>query len=92
MIPVGWEEFSSIHPSEHQVKGYLQLIDDLEQMLEKITGWRDFIAFHAGSQGEYAGLLAIDAFHKGNGHHNRKVCLIPESAHGIILLQLEWQA
>ena len=85
MIPVGWEEFSSIHPyaPEHQVKGYLQLIDDLEQMLEKITGYSAIsLQPNAGSQGEYAGLLAIDAFHKGNGHHNRKVCLIPESAHG----------
>ena len=85
MIPVGWEEFSSIHPyaPEHQVKGYLQLIDDLEQMLEKITGYSAIsLQPNAGSQGEYAGLLAIDAFHKSNGHHNRKVCLIPESAHG----------
>ena len=85
MIPVGWEEFSSIHPyaPEHQVKGYLQLIDDLEQMLEKITGYSAIsLQPNAGSQGEYAGLLAIDAFHKSNGHLNRKVCLIPESAHG----------
>ena len=85
MIPVGWEEFSSIHPyaPEHQVKGYLQLIDDLEQMLEKITGYSAIsLQPNAGSQGEYAGLLAIDAFHKSNGHYNRKVCLIPESAHG----------
>ena len=85
MIPVGWEEFSSIHPyaREHQVKGYLQLIDDLEQMLEKITGYSAIsLQPNAGSQGEYAGLLAIDAFHKSNGHFNRKVCLIPESAHG----------
>jgi glycine dehydrogenase len=85
MIPVGWEEFSSIHPyaPEYQIKGYLQLIDDLEQMLEKITGYSAIsLQPNAGSQGEYAGLLAIDAFHKSNGHHNRKVCLIPESAHG----------
>ena len=85
MIPVGWEEFSSIHPyaPKHQVKGYLQLIDDLEQMLEKITGYSAIsLQPNAGSQGEYAGLLAIDAFHKSNGHNNRKVCLIPESAHG----------
>jgi glycine dehydrogenase len=85
MIPVGWEEFSSIHPyaPEHQVKGYLRLIDDLEQMLEKITGYSAIsLQPNAGSQGEYAGLLAIDAFHKSNGHRNRKVCLIPESAHG----------
>jgi glycine dehydrogenase len=85
MIPIGWKEFSSIHPyaPEHQVKGYLQLIDDLEQMLEKITGYSAIsLQPNAGSQGEYAGLLAIDAFHKSNGHFNRKVCLIPESAHG----------
>ena len=85
MIPVGWEEFSSIHPyaPKHQVKGYLQLIDDLEKMLEKITGYSAIsLQPNAGSQGEYAGLLAIDAFHKSNGHRNRKVCLIPESAHG----------
>ncbi len=85
MIPVGWEEFSSIHPyaPKHQVKGYLQLIGDLEEMLEKITGYSAIsLQPNAGSQGEYAGLLAIDAFHKSNGQRNRKVCLIPESAHG----------
>ena len=85
MIPVGWEEFSNIHPyaPEDQVAGYKALIEDLEIKLSEITGYAAVsLQPNAGSQGEYAGLLAIDAFHRSNGDQQRKICLIPESAHG----------
>jgi len=85
MIPVGWEEFSNIHPyaPHDQTAGYKILIDDLESKLSKITGYSAIsLQPNAGSQGEYAGLLAIDAFHRSNGDQQRKICLIPESAHG----------
>ncbi|MDB2411189.1 aminomethyl-transferring glycine dehydrogenase [Gammaproteobacteria bacterium] len=85
MIPVGWEEFSNIHPyaPQDQVAGYKILIEDLEAKLSEITGYAAVsLQPNAGSQGEYAGLLAIDAFHRSNGDQQRKICLIPESAHG----------
>ena len=85
MIPVGWEEFSNIHPYApyDQTAGYKILINDLEAKLSEITGYSAVsLQPNAGSQGEYAGLLAIDAFHRGNGDQQRKICLIPESAHG----------
>ena len=85
MIPVGWEEFSNIHPYApyDQTAGYKILINDLETNLSEITGYSAVsLQPNAGSQGEYAGLLAIDAFHRSNGDQQRKICLIPESAHG----------
>ena len=85
MIPVGWEEFSNIHPYApyDQTAGYKILINDLEAKLSEITGYSAIsLQPNAGSQGEYAGLLAIDAFHRSNGDQQRKICLIPESAHG----------
>ena len=85
MIPVGWEEFSNIHPyaPDDQTSGYKILINDLETKLSEITGYSAIsLQPNAGSQGEYAGLLAIDAFHRKNGDCQRKICLIPESAHG----------
>ena len=85
MIPVGWEEFSNIHPyaPHDQTAGYQILINDLEAKLSEITGYSAVsLQPNAGSQGEYAGLLAIDAFHRNNGDQQRKICLIPESAHG----------
>ena len=85
MIPVGWEEFSNIHPYApyDQTAGYKILINDLEAKLSEITGYSAVsLQPNAGSQGEYAGLLAIDAFHRSNGDPQRKICLIPESAHG----------
>ena len=85
MIPVGWEEFSNIHPyaPHDQTAGYQILINDLEAKLSEITGYSAVsLQPNAGSQGEYAGLLAIDAFHRSNGDQQRKICLIPESAHG----------
>ncbi|MDC1475030.1 aminomethyl-transferring glycine dehydrogenase [Gammaproteobacteria bacterium] len=85
MIPVGWEEFSNIHPyaPADQTKGYQELVSGLEAKLATITGYAAIsLQPNAGSQGEYAGLLAIDAFHRANNDHQRKICLIPESAHG----------
>ena len=85
MLPVSWPEFSSIHPfaPENQTKGYKQLIDELEEQLINITGYSKVsLQPNAGSQGEYAGLLAIDAFHRSRGDNDRNICLIPMSAHG----------
>ena len=85
MAPVSWPEFANMHPycPKNQTKGYRALIKDLKNMLSKITGYYDIsLQPNAGSQGEYAGLLAIDAFHKNNGDENRSICLIPRSAHG----------
>ena len=85
MIPVSWPEFAHIHPlaPEAQATGYLQLIDELETMLAEATGY-DAVSLqpNAGAQGEYAGLLAIRAYHRSRGEGHRHVCLIPESAHG----------
>ena len=85
MIPVTWPEFSHIHPFAplDQAQGYLKLINQLEDMLCEITGY-DAISLqpNAGSQGEYAGLLAIKRYHESRGDHHRNICLIPSSAHG----------
>ena len=85
MIPVTWKEFGAIHPFAplDQAQGYKQLITELEQMLVACTGY-DAVSLqpNAGSQGEYAGLLAIAAYHKSRGEGHRKICLIPSSAHG----------
>ncbi|MBU6199029.1 MAG: aminomethyl-transferring glycine dehydrogenase, partial [Xanthomonadaceae bacterium] len=85
MIPVTWPEFANIHPfaPTEQWRGYKELIDGLEAMLVAITGY-DAVSLqpNAGAQGEYAGLLAIRAYHRANGQAQRDVCLIPESAHG----------
>ena len=85
MIPVTWPEFGNVHPlaPAAQWQGYRQLVDELEAMLVAITGY-DAVSLqpNAGAQGEYAGLLAIRAYHRANGHTQRDVCLIPESAHG----------
>ena len=85
MIPVTWPEFANIHPlaPPHQTQGYRELIDSLEAMLVEITGY-DAISFqpNSGAQGEFAGLLAIRAYHQSRGEGHRNVCLIPESAHG----------
>ena len=85
MVPITWPEFADVHPfaPAEQVEGYLELIHDLEQRLATITGY-DAVSLqpNAGSQGEYAGLLAIRAYHRSRGDHDRTVCLIPSSAHG----------
>ena len=85
MVPITWPEFADIHPfaPHEQVAGYLQLIDELEHRLATITGY-DAVSLqpNAGSQGEYAGLLAIRGYHRARGDEQRTVCLIPSSAHG----------
>ena len=85
MIPISWEEFANIHPfvPSAQRRGYDQLISELEDWLVKITGYSAVsLQPNAGSQGEFAGLLAIRAYHLANGQTERTVCLIPASAHG----------
>ena len=85
MVPITWPGFANIHPLApvEQWRGYKELIDGLEAMLVAITGY-DAVSLqpNAGAQGEYAGLLAIRAYHRANGQAQRDVCLIPESAHG----------
>ena len=85
MIPVTWPEFANIHPlaPADQAAGYRELVDTLEAMLVECTGY-DAVSLqpNSGAQGEYAGLLAIRAYHRANGQPERDICLIPESAHG----------
>jgi glycine dehydrogenase len=85
MIPIGWREFAHIHPfvPPEQVPGYVELIEGLEQRLAHATGYAAVsLQPNAGSQGEYAGLLIIRAWHQSRGEGHRRVCLIPSSAHG----------
>ncbi|MFY9332806.1 MAG: aminomethyl-transferring glycine dehydrogenase [Porticoccaceae bacterium] len=85
MLPITWPEFSNMHPfaPASQTLGYRAMIDDLEAMLCAATGY-DAMSLqpNAGSQGEYAGLLAIHGYHESRGDSHRNVCLIPSSAHG----------
>ncbi|KUJ84996.1 glycine dehydrogenase (aminomethyl-transferring) [Microbulbifer flavimaris] len=85
MLPVTWPEFANVHPlaPAEQVTGYATLVSELEAMLCEITGY-DAVSLqpNAGSQGEYAGLLAIRAYHASRGEGQRDICLIPSSAHG----------
>ncbi|MFT6831982.1 MAG: glycine dehydrogenase [Planctomycetota bacterium] len=85
MLPVSWPEFGDVHPFVplDQVTGYTQMLNQLERTLEEITGF-DKVSLqpNAGSQGEYAGMLCIRAFHRARGDEQRNVCLIPTSAHG----------
>jgi glycine dehydrogenase len=85
MLPVTWPEFAQIHPfaPAEQTVGYRTMIDQLEQMLVACTGYAAVsLQPNAGSQGEYAGLLIIHAYHESRGEGHRNVCLIPASAHG----------
>ncbi|MCP5034849.1 MAG: aminomethyl-transferring glycine dehydrogenase [Actinomycetia bacterium] len=85
MEPISWSEFASIHPfaPSDQSKGYREMIDSLEQTLIEITGYHQVsLQPNAGSQGEYAGLLAIRGWLRSQGEGHRDVCLIPSSAHG----------
>jgi glycine dehydrogenase len=85
MLPVSWPEFAGLHPfcPPEQTSGYTHLMADLERWLAEITGFAAVsLEPNAGSQGEYAGLLAIRAFHKAANQTHRDVCLIPSSAHG----------
>ncbi|MDN3544580.1 MAG: aminomethyl-transferring glycine dehydrogenase [Roseateles asaccharophilus] len=85
MIPITWPEFAHIHPfaPREQLKGYELLNEQLTAWLCQATGYAGIsLQPNAGSQGEYAGLLAIKAYHESRGEGHRKICLIPESAHG----------
>ena len=85
MIPITWPEFANIHPfaPPDQLAGYEQLRTQLEAWLCQATGYSGVsLQPNAGSQGEYAGLLVIRAFHAARGEAHRTICLIPESAHG----------
>jgi glycine dehydrogenase len=85
MEPITWPEFSSIHPFAplDQAEGYREMIQELEAWLVEVTGY-DAVSLqpNAGSQGEFAGLLAIRGYHRSNGDEHRNICLIPSSAHG----------
>lgn len=85
LMPVSWEEFSSIHPfaPADQTEGYQQLISELSQWLEEVTGY-DAVSLqpNSGAQGEYAGLIAINRYNESIGQGHRNICLIPTSAHG----------
>jgi len=85
MFPVSWPEFAKIHPFApiKQTRGYQKLFEQLETWLAEITGFAGIsLQPNAGSQGEYAGLLVIRAYHESRGDAHRNVCLIPTSAHG----------
>jgi glycine dehydrogenase len=85
MIPITWPQFAHLHPyaPAEQATGYAELVAALEKMLVECTGY-DAVSLqpNSGAQGEYAGLLAIRAYHRARGQPQRDVCLIPESAHG----------
>jgi len=85
MEPISWPGFADIHPYAplDQQRGYARLVADLSAWLAEITGYDEVsVQPNAGSQGEYAGLLAIGAYHRSRGDDERDVCLIPASAHG----------
>ncbi len=85
MIPITWPEFAHVHPfaPQDQLAGYAALNEQLCAWLSQATGYAGIsLQPNAGSQGEYAGLLVIKAWHESRGEHQRDVCVIPESAHG----------
>ena len=85
MFPVSWPEFGAIHPFAplSQTRGYQQLFEELEAWLASCTGFAGVsLQPNSGSQGEYAGLLIIRAWHRSRGEGRRNVCIIPTSAHG----------
>ncbi len=85
MIPITWPDFANIHPfaPRAQMQGYVELDEQLRAWLCQATGYAGIsLQPNAGSQGEYAGLLAIKAFHNAKGQGHRTICLIPSSAHG----------
>jgi glycine dehydrogenase len=85
MEPISWPEFAELHPfaAREDAQGLLDVVSDLERWLAALTGY-DAVSLqpNAGSQGEFAGLLAIRAYHRSRGETGREVCLIPSSAHG----------
>jgi glycine dehydrogenase len=85
LLPLSYRDFSNLHPFAplDQTQGYQQLFEELEDMLCEITGFHAIsLQPNAGSQGEYAGLLCIRAYHQNRGEGHRNICLIPSSAHG----------
>jgi glycine dehydrogenase len=85
MFPISWPEFARLHPfaPDSQTSGYREMCDQLERWLAEITGFAAVsLQPNAGSQGEFAGLLAIREYHASRGETHRNVCLIPQSAHG----------
>jgi len=85
MFPISWPEFAKLHPfaPAYQTAGYIEMCQQLEEWLMEMTGFAAVsLQPNAGSQGEYAGLLAIREFHTSRGQAHRNVCLIPTSAHG----------
>ena len=85
MEPITWPKFATLHPfvPMDQAAGYSEMVNDLSEKLCAITGYDAFsMQPNSGAQGEYAGLLTILAYHRANGDTQRKICLIPTSAHG----------
>jgi glycine dehydrogenase len=85
MMPITWPEFGALHPfiPEDQALGYREAIEDLSAKLCEVTGYDAFsMQPNSGAQGEYAGLLTIQAYHRSRGEGQRNICLIPVSAHG----------
>ena len=85
MEPITWPEFANLHPFTpvEQTQGYQQIFEELERDLCNITGFSGMsLQPNSGAQGEYAGLMVIRAYHQANNDHNRKICIIPSSAHG----------
>ena len=85
LMPITWPEFAHIHPfvPVNQAAGYIEIIDELDKSLSEITGFAK-MSFqpNSGAQGEYAGLLVIQAYHQSRGDAHRNIALIPTSAHG----------
>jgi glycine cleavage system P protein (glycine dehydrogenase) len=85
MEPISWPQFAELHPfaPQEDARGLLEVVSDLQRWLAALTGYDAIsVAPNAGSQGEFAGLLAIRAYHRSRGETGRDVCLIPSSAHG----------
>ena len=85
MLPLSWIEFGGIHPfvPKNQARGYQEMMEELRRDLSEITGFSDVsLQPNSGAAGEYAGLMVIQAFHQSRGDSERKVVLIPSSAHG----------
>ncbi len=85
LMPLSWRHFSEIHPfaPEDQTQGYREIIKELESYLAEITGFTACsLQPNSGAQGEYAGLMVIQAYHESKGDYHRKIALIPSSAHG----------
>ena len=85
MMALSWPEFADVHPfsPDSQTSGYAEMLRDLDAKLCQVTGYDAFsMQPNSGAQGEYAGLLTIQAYHRANGQGHRDICLIPTSAHG----------